>query len=148
MPDKQNGLDEGSRSELILIAQDTFENIRHVKNVSQAVLLSYTAAFGFLCSDTWKPPNDIASSFLSGVFIAGGLIVIFLCAVFFPKKLSERRLLLMKIYNRFGETFRDVYGDTDRLCRNDGGDYLYAAFAAIYPTILIIIYVLHKYTHA
>src|ERR1700679_2879497 len=86
------GLTASVRDELIFLARDCVENIRDLKKVSRAVLLSYTAAFVVV----WNV-HDVAPYALSALFIMSGCVTAVVCAFFFPDRLSENRKRLSKI---------------------------------------------------
>jgi len=131
------------RQELLFLAQDTVDNIRDLKHVSHALMISYSASFGFVWHEDIKSEQFDALVLL---FILGTLFVVFVCALFFPNKLAERRARLKRIYDQFGAAFHGAHKKVSSLCQEDIGDRLYTIFSVLYPSALLSAYLLHHFS--
>ncbi|MFA5041567.1 MAG: hypothetical protein WC464_08045 [Bdellovibrionales bacterium] len=125
-----------SQPELIFLAQETVDYIRHAKNISHYILSAYTAAFGYV----WL--NDCKESpVLLWLFVICGFLTICFCVFYLPGKISKRRQRLYDIYTKgYTNKFRDIYGEKalEKLTDEDKGDVFSRLFSLLYPVALCV----------
>lgn len=128
---------KNTASEILFIAQDAVDNIREIKLASFRVLLSYTAVFGFILG-IGRPYIPLYGV----IFLIFGMLVIFLCSYWYPRKIRSKRKRLRRAYEGMSKKAQKVHGSVFEIAEDDGGDDLYKLGASIYVFLLILMFIL------